>query len=545
VVGALWLALAGCGEDLPPPPSADTAEAASAPALAPLPAPALLRRLSLDLRGTLPSAEALDAVEADPDALSGYRDAYLEDPALEERLVLLLAERWHTRIDDFTARHFDFGLPDDREYAFERAVGEEPLRLMARVVAEDLPWTEVVTADWTMADDTLLEIWPLAALEDGEDGAASGWRPAAWTDGRPAAGVLSSNGLWWRYYTTESNQNRARVAALSRLLLCVDFLSRPVSFSDSPALVDAGGTEDALRDDPYCLGCHSAIEPMASALFGFWTPLPESAWEMTEYHAEREPLGEVLLGVDPGFFGEPVEGLWGLGQAIAADSRFPTCAARSFAEALWDREAALEDYAALEALRQVLVEEELRVKPLLAAITDTEAYRMGEGSDEAAPTRRMLSPDQLAGVVEDLTGFAWTWEGAALMDEDEAGFRVLAGGVDGVQVARPQADPGLTWALVVERLGQAAADYAVQRELVEGGERRLFSAVELADGPGDEGFEAELAGLTWRLWGRRAGAEELAALAALWSAAEAIGGAEAAWTVTVSALLRDPETVSY
>ena len=39
------------------------------PPLVPLDAPRLLRRVSLDLRGTLPELEQLDAVEKDPAAL--------------------------------------------------------------------------------------------------------------------------------------------------------------------------------------------------------------------------------------------------------------------------------------------------------------------------------------------------------------------------------------------------------------------------------------------------------------------------------------------
>lgn len=63
------------------------------PAFRALPAPRLLRRMSLDLRGILPSAAELDAVEADPSQLDALRDAWLEDPRFEDRLVDLLAER--------------------------------------------------------------------------------------------------------------------------------------------------------------------------------------------------------------------------------------------------------------------------------------------------------------------------------------------------------------------------------------------------------------------------------------------------------------------
>ena len=68
------------------------------PDLVPLDSPRLLRRVSLDLRGMLPSQAELDAVEKDPKALNGIRADYLEDPAFQERLVQIFAERWHTRV---------------------------------------------------------------------------------------------------------------------------------------------------------------------------------------------------------------------------------------------------------------------------------------------------------------------------------------------------------------------------------------------------------------------------------------------------------------
>lgn len=60
------LLLLGCAEPVAPSPETGAAGLA----VASLPAPLLLRRLSLDLRGTLPSLAELDAVEADVGALA-------------------------------------------------------------------------------------------------------------------------------------------------------------------------------------------------------------------------------------------------------------------------------------------------------------------------------------------------------------------------------------------------------------------------------------------------------------------------------------------
>jgi hypothetical protein len=227
-----------------------------------LDAPRLLRRLSLDLRGVLPTARALDAVERNPDKLTDFTDRYLDDPRLEDRLVSLYAERWQTRLDDFEVDHWEYGFDDVDEFVYEQSIGEEPLRLMARIAVDDRPWTEVVTSPTTMANEITARIWPI------DRPAGQGWQESRYTDGRPAAGVLATNGMWWRYVTTQSNMNRGRVAALVKLLACQDLLARPVELSGSVSLADEDASAEAIRTEPACQSCHATVEPIAASLFG-------------------------------------------------------------------------------------------------------------------------------------------------------------------------------------------------------------------------------------------------------------------------------------
>ncbi len=536
------------GEDSEAP--GDTAEVVleEAPApVTPLEAPRLLRRVSLDLRGLLPSEAALDAVEADPAALEGYIDDYLADPATERRLVDLFGERWLTQVDRFQVELLDYPqLADDpeNEFAWERSTGEEPLRLLAHIAVADRPWTDIVQVDFTMANETLGAIWPLD-YPAGE----TGWREARYTDGRPAAGVLASSGLWFRYYTTDVNYNRGRAAAIARLLVCEDFLARPVSFSGRDESVDV---EDAVNSDPDCLGCHAALDPIAVNLFGFWPSNKDNASETHAYHPAREPLGEYLLQREGAWFGEPTSGLVGLAAAIAEDPRFSECAVETAAGLLWRRPPELEDWDTLLALRQAFVDGGLRFTALLRAVVGTQLYRAGgltEEADEAAEAReltaRMLTPQQLDLALEALTGFHWEWAGYDQLVSDDRGYRLMAGGVDGANTTRAQQVPGLTAAEVHARAAEAAASAAVDRELVEGGERRLFGEISLDDRPGEPAFEAELARLWWRLLAVRPGAAQLTALADLWAAVDEVAGPDQAWIAVTSALLRDPLFLSY
>jgi hypothetical protein len=494
-----------------------------APLHTPLAPVALLRRMSLDLRGVLPSTAEQDAVADDPERLDSLRDAYLLDPRLEDRLVALWAEQFHTLLDVFAVEVFDYGLDPELEYAFERAVGEEPLRLMARVVTRDLPFSDIVTADWTLSEEILAQVWPLER-EPGE-----GWQVARYTDSRPAAGVLSTNGLWWRYITNYSNQNRARAAAISRLLVCEDYLAKPVAFEAGFSLNDADGAANAIRTVPSCQACHASLEPIAAALFGFWWIGQYSALEMTTYHPEREQMAEEILGVTPEWFGTPLTGLADLGRQIALDSRFYRCGAERAAQALWRRPVELTDFARVDGFRKALLERGSYLD-LMRAILADEIYQAGIAgeADPDEQTRRLLTSDLLDSLIADLTGFSWTFEGYEMLLNDTLGHRVLVGGVDGYSVYRPQKDPGLTWALVIKRVAEAAAGYVVDQELFQGN-RRLLCCADLGTGPDSDAFIEELLHLHWRLYGTAPDDARLAADTELWQVVNDERGAGFAW----------------
>lgn len=538
-MGPLILLALACA-DAPPAPGATPARPATAAHWGrPLPAARLLRRASIDLRGVPPSLDELDTIEARPAALDGLIEAFRADPRHADRLTALFAERWLTRIDTFPIDEHDYHLDEGQHGRFVRSVGEEPLRLLAAVAMADRPWTDVVQADWTMADETLLAVWPLEAQGDGP-----GWRRARYTDGRPAGGVLATNGLWWRYTTTPNNYNRARAAAVARLLLCTDYMSRPVRFT-SDAVLSGADLDGAIDTEPGCVSCHSTLDPLASALFGYWWFDLYDPAELSRYHPEREPLGVHYLGVEPAWFGQPLTGAVDLGAHVAADPRFETCAVETAAEALWRRPLRAEDAPELERLRGAFEAGGLRWSALESALLAGDDYRVGSllpGAPPAAAalsTRRLMSADQLESTVAALTGFTWTDpDGIDLLQDDTVGIRVLAGGVDGVDVTRPASDPSVTTVLVQDRLAQAAAAFAADAELVAGGPPRLFP--DGAPGVDEAGFDDALVSLHRRILGVRPDTQTREGLRALWMDVDADAGPVAAWTSLARVLLADP-----
>ena len=534
-------------EETPEPPEptdtasdTDTADPVVPPEeLTPLSGPKLLRRMSLDLLGVLPTTEQLDAIEADPNMLDAWIEEALSDPRWAERLVHILGRSWHTQVDEFQLLFKEYDnlyLDDTNEYPFERSAGEEPLRLLAHVASNDLPWSEVSTADYTMANEMLASIWPL-------DYTGPGWQVTRYTDDRPAAGVLTTNGLWLRYYSLGTNFNRGRAAALSRLLICEDYLARPVSFAAFPSLADEDATAKALQTEPYCLGCHATLDPIAATLFGFQTVDSHNGDETGWYHPEREALGSVILEVDAAWFGQPVSGLHTLVQHMAADDRFHACAVERFTEGLWQRESTFADWEDLLALRGVYEAGDQRIRSLVKAILDTDHYRAGEADIPTHNTARLVMPDQWGSVIEDMMGFRWVWNGFDQLDNDTYGYRIMAGGVDGLQVTRPGSEPTVTGALVLQRLSEAGAGQWVERTLGSGSD--VLGSVDASLQPGDPSWDAARDALFWRILARRPDAEDRAAIDALWVAVEGAQGANEAWVALISALVRHPESVHY
>lgn len=529
-----------------PGPATDAADApAQIEPIEPLDPLVLLTRASLDLRGVRPTVAEIQAVEADPATLEASIDTFLADPRFGDRAADLFSEVYLTRTETYLV---SFAAYDLDGFAFPdvlASVGDEPLKLLATVARDDLPITELVTADWTMANEILAAMWPVDYPAGG-----TGWKQVRYTDGRPAAGVLSTNGLWWRYPSTDSNANRKRANQTSRILLCSDYLTRPIEFDRNVNLLDTEAVAEAVRTDPGCLSCHVSLDPLAAYFFGFWWYEPSSA-EAATYHPSRERNWEAYLGTPPAYYGEPGSDLGDLGWQIAGDNRLAECMVEHVTELLLRRDVGLLDVDRLTEHREVLLQGGLTLKPLFRSVLASPEYRAA--TDAGLPGTqvplKLVTPGLLGSQVEDLTGFDWrSLEGADLLLTESAGFLTLAGGADGVFATENSTTPNATLLLVQERLAEAAADHVVKSDLaLPAAERRLFGEVDFGETAG-EGLVAQIQALHLRLFARRVAPDgpEVEANLELWSELHAITNDPAsAWSGLLSALLRDPDFLLY
>ena len=502
---------------------------------------ALITRASLDFRGVRPSIEDLDAVTADPTRADATIERYLLDERFGPRVADLFSSVWLTRADVFDTTDANYALPD--EIRTLSGMGEEPLQILARVAAEDLPWTELFTGDWTVVNQSVAELYPTDYPAGG-----SGWQVAHYTDGRPDAGVLSTSGMWWQYMTTTGNANRGRANAISRVFLCHDYLSQTIEVQENLDLLDEEAVNDALRNNGGCVACHHSLDPIGSYLWGFYDERDTNILDFVWYNPEREHLWQTHGGgVPPAWYGVPGGDLADLGHQIAADPRVVECAVQRGFELLLQRPAGLDDVEELARLREDFLADGLTVRALFRAITARSSWRAAPTDDGGAAPWKMVSAGQLVTQIEDLTGWRFTAEGYDVIEFDRYGLRSLAEGGGANYGAAGGAEATPMMVIVLERLAQGAAWYAARAD-ADGASPRLFTEIDFTELPGETAFEAQLEALHYRVLSRPLAADDplRGELSALWEqllAAE--GDAVSAWAGVLSVLMRHPDFLVY
>src|SRR6185503_4155124 len=177
----------------------------------------LLLRASMDLRGKRPTLAQLDAVEADPNSYVTFVDQYLQSPEFLERVKDVYDDPLLVRREDFS----------DESRDETSAIYGEALELIAYIVQNDRPFSEIATADYTVANDLFQRDMSRMPYQM-EPVAGSAWQPTHYLDGRPHAGLLSTSAFYEVWDTNNTNVNRRRANRWSIVFHCYNFLDTPV-----------------------------------------------------------------------------------------------------------------------------------------------------------------------------------------------------------------------------------------------------------------------------------------------------------------------------
>jgi hypothetical protein len=605
---SLLFLLNACGE----PPVADRGAAEQLLPFDEAPEPTLLSptdrllRTSMALRGLRPSVEELGWIQQDPALLEELVDDYLDSPEFGLTVRDMHAEALLLRGVEPVLPSIDL-LDGYTQGEIARALSEAPLRLVEEVVMSDSPYTEILTADYAMANG-LMELALEVERRDPELGPED-WGRADWLDGRPSAGLLASSGLWLQHPSAGGNHHRGRANLLSRALICTDFLDRDVNITGSVDLSDPEQVAEAVIEDPACSTCHQALDPLAGFLWGFRGPdmfhvvnlayqrddddaliLDEATGEpiclasLTSSTMEGGPLadGNCLPLVhydvsnelgwqeyglrDPGYFGlqsgEDLR-LDDLGIAITEDPRFSLCTVRRVASYLGQRPTHDLPDAFVASLQADFIETGFDFKALAKQIVLSDAFlSLAPATDEEFVFGlQILRPEQAARVMAQLTGLEWSadpdpedcgdkcWGPVDVVTSARFGLRTLLGGTDASSKSLPTLTPTPVQLLGLRRLAAEAAAEVVAHDFgtAEAGDRRLLDTIDLAE-PTEESVRTGLVALHLRILGEVIDPEAKVIdqeLALFLLALSEDGDPADAWELVLTLLLQDIRMVFY
>ena len=272
-----------------------------------------LRRAALIFAGRIPTAEEYAAVEGgDESALRATTRGLMEGPQFHEFLLRASNDRLLTDRQDPEVLHPLTGhLIGYTNESYRRAAAaggrntpdhwawqapiqygarRAPLELIAHVVESDLPYTEILTADYVMANPMTAAAYGASTrFDDPEDvhefrpsrivdyyrkgdgyeqefdrflGVSRVLNPGPLRTDYPHAGILNTIAFLKRYPSTATNRNRARSRWTYYHFLGLDIEKSASRTTDPAALAD---TNNPTLNNPACTVCHSILDPAAGA----------------------------------------------------------------------------------------------------------------------------------------------------------------------------------------------------------------------------------------------------------------------------------------
>ena len=269
-----------------------------------------LRRAALIFAGRLPTDAEYAAAYRGGAALRATIRGMMTGPAFHEFLIRgandrLLTDRRDNIIDDvrfvdYTNEAYrikkaaqqrddldDYYIWRDR---VQHGAARAPLELIAHVVENDLPYTEILTADYIMANPWAAKAYGASTtFDDPEDinefkpsrietyyrehanflvehdddvESPRVLNPGPLQTEYPHAGILNTTAFLLRYPSTATNRNRARARWTYYHFLGVDIEKSASRTTDPVALAD---TNNPTYWNPACTVCHTVMDPVAGA----------------------------------------------------------------------------------------------------------------------------------------------------------------------------------------------------------------------------------------------------------------------------------------
>ncbi len=508
---------------------------------------ATLRKASLALVGRLPTLDEENLVaEGGFEALDAVLDNMMGEPVFRDRLIEIyndhfLTDRYYPGTegldllgglqagdgDDATpvypnmywfeeefggAENEDVSEADQaaRDEAADfanKGIARASLELIAHVVMNDYPYTEVLTADYTMVNSYSAKSYGVTA--DFETGDYGEFVPAK-VPGVPHAGVLTNSIFMNRFPTTPTNRNRHRSRMIYEIFLATDVQrlgERPV---DATKIVGVNPT----MNDPNCTVCHQIIDPLAGAFQNWndegWYEPPLEGW-----YAEMRQAGFGDATLPPE--STPSAMAW-VAQEIIQDNRFAIAPIHILFKGLSGQvplrepsdpkaEGYLEGIRAHDVQTKIFqeiadkfIDSNYNLKVVIKELIKSPYYRAANAFDldesrqlelKDVGTGRLLTPEQLHRKIEAITGQPWrNGEGDDYLLSGNQ-YRIFYGGIDSDTVTTRVTEPNGIMANTANRMANEIACWTTAQDFaLDPSQRKLFPYVEPTFEPEDaNGFE--------------------------------------------------------
>jgi hypothetical protein len=441
-----------------------------------------LRRATLDLAARLPNADEISALAAASQtptasdaALDTALDALMTENAFFNRVREIFNDTLLTdefleydgrAIDNTNSTMYPGIAPYQNQQnpayksplrpTINMALAREPLDLIAYVVKNEKPFTDIVAGAYTVVN-------PFSAIAYGLDTTITFQDPTNYDEFYPAqvtlgtgvalphAGVLSTGTFLNRWTTTPTNVDRGRARRVFAFFLATDVLkiaTRPVDATTVTAV------EDPTRNSTLCTVCHQVIDPVAGGFRGYDDNTYEVYTPSLPWHDQMFEPGFGATPMDPAYYTKALQ--W-LGPQVAADPRFAISAVDTVYTAMTghqpisypsnsadpDFATELAAWSAQDAFfRQTatafttgnfnlkLVFKAMIKSPYYRAVSAPSSMKPGLLQDVGAG--RLLTPEMLDRKITALTGYSWRYPNDygnpdhwLLLDYD-----ILYGGID-------------------------------------------------------------------------------------------------------------------
>ncbi|MBK8254312.1 MAG: DUF1592 domain-containing protein [Polyangiaceae bacterium] len=474
------------------------------------------RKAAIHLAGRLPTADEAKKVNSE-EALDEALDGLMKEDLFLERIRemfndSILTDRFDRYNDGlFVVNADDFpkvqdvrdgnGYDNYQRRMISKALAREPLNLVAYVVQQERPITEILTADYVAVNGWNGEVYGVGGFANPEN--ENEFKEAKLTtyDGTavPHAGVLTTGSFLIRWPTTPTNRSRGRARQVFKSFLAFNVLKiseRPVDASKITAV------DNPTMNSLACSVCHQYIDPVA----GFFRGWSENG-DYTKFYVDADWHNDM---VSPGFNGDQMPpdsydaGLaWGASQMVK-DPRFVIAMVHTVYTGITGREPlaypsddTAADYkdrlAAWDAqdaffreASDALIADNYNLKTVVKAVIKSPYFR-ASGAVNVSQAKladmgsgRLLTPEMLNRKIRAVTGVYWGYYDGdgyrrdMLHRETGENYFVFYGGMDSNSVIKHLELPNGTVAAVASRMANEMACKVTAWDFTKTPESRRF-----------------------------------------------------------------------